>query len=143
MSIAERLDNHGKGAWIGLMILSFIVFWPVGLFMLCYMLWSGRMGCWTKSGVARRKDSGSGVSSGPGRWYSAAAAYKSSGNRAFDEYREATLRRLEEEKEEFVEYMEKLRQARDKEEFERFMADRQKNKDVETTASEVEDAKPA
>ena len=47
-----------------------------------------------------------------------------SGNAAFDEYRRETLRRLEEEQQEFVEYLERLRRARDKAEFDQFMADR-------------------
>ena len=47
-----------------------------------------------------------------------------SGNRAFDEYREETLRRLEDEQSEFREFMDRLRHARDKAEFDQFMADR-------------------
>ena len=47
-----------------------------------------------------------------------------SGNRAFDDYREATLKRLEEEEREFREFLAKLRQAKDKAEFDQFMAER-------------------
>jgi hypothetical protein len=54
----------------------------------------------------------------------------SSGNAAFDEYRAETLRRLEEEQKEFREYLERLRKARDKEEFDRFMADRKGRSEV-------------
>jgi hypothetical protein len=46
----------------------------------------------------------------------------SSGNRAFDEYRMETLRRLEEEQKEFREFLDRLRHAKDKEEFDLFMA---------------------
>ena len=46
----------------------------------------------------------------------------SSGNRAFDEYRMDTLRRLEEEQREFKDFLDRLRHARDKEEFDQFMA---------------------
>jgi len=46
----------------------------------------------------------------------------SSGNRAFDEYRMDTLRRLEEEQKEFREFLDRLRHAKDKEEFDLFMA---------------------
>jgi len=42
---------------------------------------------------------------------------------AFDEYREATLKRLEEEREEFAKFLERLRHAKDKEEFDKFMAE--------------------
>ena len=46
----------------------------------------------------------------------------SSGNRAFDEYRSDTLRRLEDEQKEFREFLDRLRHAKDKEEFDAFMA---------------------
>ena len=46
----------------------------------------------------------------------------SSGNRAFDEYRMETLRRLEEEQTEFRDFLDRLRHAKDKEEFDSFMA---------------------
>jgi len=37
------LDDKGKGAWIAVMVLSFIFVWPVGLALLAYMIWSKRM----------------------------------------------------------------------------------------------------
>ena len=48
---------------------------------------------------------------------------RSSGNRAFDEYRDETLRRLEEEEREFKDFLDRLRQAKDKAEFDQFMSD--------------------
>jgi hypothetical protein len=48
----------------------------------------------------------------------------SSGNRAFDEYRSETLRRLEDEQREFKEFLERLRFAKDRSEFDQFMAER-------------------
>ena len=68
------------------------------------------------------------------RWSGCAAAWSaaafrlrrfgppSSGNRAFDEYRTETLRRLEEEQVEFRNFLDRLRHAKDKEEFDQFMA---------------------
>jgi len=53
-----------------------------------------------------------------------------SGNAAFDEYRAETIKRLEDEQKEFVEYLEKLRQAKDKSEFDQFMADRRGRTDL-------------
>jgi hypothetical protein len=47
-----------------------------------------------------------------------------SGNRAFDDYRAETLRRLEEEQREFQEFLDRLRFAKDKSEFDAFMAER-------------------
>ena len=69
------------------------------------------------------------------RWYGAADRMRSagtwwqpslrqSGNRAFDEYRQETLRRLEEEQQEFQEFLTRLRMAKDKAEFDQFMAER-------------------
>ena len=48
----------------------------------------------------------------------------SSGNRAFDDYRQETLKRLEDEQREFKEFLERLRFAKDRGEFDQFMADR-------------------
>ena len=48
----------------------------------------------------------------------------SSGNHAFDEYRREMLRRLEQDHQEFNAFLERLRQAKDKAEFDQFMADR-------------------
>ena len=48
----------------------------------------------------------------------------SSGNHAFDEYRTETLRRLEEEQREFRDFLDRLRFAKDKAEFDQFMAER-------------------
>ena len=118
MSFAERVDEIGKPAWIGLLVLSFIVFWPLGVALLAYLMWSGRMGCWRGAGAGRWH---TGMHAAPGRWY---RMQHSSGNRAFDEYREETLRRLEEEQREFKEFLDRLRHAKDKAEFDQFMAER-------------------
>ena len=48
----------------------------------------------------------------------------SSGNHAFDEYRSETLKRLEDEQREFREFLDRLRFAKDKTEFDAFMAER-------------------
>ena len=132
MELTQRIDEYGKAGWITLMVLSFIIFWPVGLGILGYMLWSGRMGSWKNKSIG-----------GPGRWYNYGANDRGAmaskcggirkhrphrmtptGNAAFDEYREQTMQRLEDEQQEFQDFLERLRQARDKEEFDLFMADR-------------------
>ena len=48
----------------------------------------------------------------------------SSGNAAFDEYREETLRKLDEEQRAFHDYLDKLRSAKDRAEFDQFMNER-------------------
>jgi len=58
---------------------------------------------------------------GRGTWWQPQA---SSGNSAFDEYRQETLKRLEEEQQEFRDFLDRLRFAKDKTEFDQFMADR-------------------
>ena len=121
MEIAAKLDDYGKPAWIGVMVLGFIVFWPVGLAILAYLIWSGRMGCWGKRGPGRWHGAQNGNHT---RSWSRNGKHASSGNSAFDEYREETLRRLEEEQEEFFAFLERLRQAKDKAEFDQFMAER-------------------
>jgi hypothetical protein len=117
--IAAKIDDLGKAAWIGLMVLAFILFWPAGLALLAYLIWSGRMGCWKRNGFEEMRRA-RGRWYGPGSWRQS----DSSGNHAFDEYRTETLRRLEEEQKEFLEFLERLRQAKDKAEFDQFMADR-------------------
>ena len=121
MTIAERLDDIGKPAWIGLTVLSFVVWWPLGLVVLGYLVGSGRMACWTHGSARRWQRRMERMQAGGwrGGWYAT-----SSGNHAFDEYRSETLRRLEEEQREFRDFLDRLRHAKDKAEFDQFMADR-------------------
>jgi hypothetical protein len=118
MEIIRRVDEIGKPAWIGLLVLSFVIYWPLGAALLAFLIWSGRMGCCRSAGAGRwhghRRH---------GRWH---GGHWSSGNVAFDEYREETLRRLEEEQREFKEFLDRLRHAKDKAEFEQFMAERRR-----------------
>ncbi|PKQ02859.1 MAG: hypothetical protein CVT72_16255, partial [Alphaproteobacteria bacterium HGW-Alphaproteobacteria-11] len=50
--------------------------------------------------------------------------HRSSGNTAFDSYRDEALKRLEEEQKAFGEFMERLRRAKDQTEFDQFMSER-------------------
>src|SRR5216684_4500618 len=47
-AIAAKLDDFGKLAWIGLTVLGFVFFWPAGLALLAFLIWSGRMACWKR-----------------------------------------------------------------------------------------------
>ena len=124
MDIAAKLDDIGKPAWIALMILGFLAYWPLGLGILAYLVWSGRMRCWKHGGAGRWHNEGKErARETMGRWWGAGRGY-SSGNHAFDEYRQETLRRLEEEEREFKEFLDRLRHAKDKAEFDQFMAER-------------------
>jgi hypothetical protein len=124
MSIAARLDDIPKPAWIGLMVLGFILYWPIGLAILAYLLWSGRMSCWRQGGAGRWHEQRDRMHDAARRWWG--GERPSSGNRAFDEYREETLRRLEDEQREFRDFLDRLRHAKDKAEFDQFMADRRR-----------------
>jgi Protein of unknown function (DUF2852) len=119
MPIVAKLDELGKPAWIALMILGFFIWWPLGLATLAFIIGSGRMSCWRGSGMSRWH--GGAPRTGTGTWWHPP---RSSGNRAFDDYREETLRRLEEEQREFREFLDRLRFAKDKTEFDQFMAER-------------------
>ncbi|MCP4895941.1 MAG: DUF2852 domain-containing protein, partial [bacterium] len=57
------------------------------------------------------------------RWHTPHHESSSTGNAAFDEYRESTLKRLEEERREFAQFLERLRRAKDQDEFDRFMSE--------------------
>ncbi|PZX18520.1 uncharacterized protein DUF2852 [Palleronia aestuarii] len=104
------LDARGKPAWLALMVVGFILFWPVGLAVLGYMLWT-------------RKLTGDGPALGRGSFMSR----RSTGNAAFDAYRADTLHRLEEEQQAFESFLKRLREAKDKAEFDQFMADRDRS----------------
>jgi len=119
MAVAAKLDEWGMGAWIALLVLGFIIWWPLGLATLAYLIWSGRMGCWKRGEVSRWGASES-IREAANWWRQP----PSSGNRAFDEYRVETLRRLEEEQREFRAFLDRLRFAKDKTEFDQFMAER-------------------
>jgi hypothetical protein len=135
MPITAKLDEFGKPAWIALIVLGFWAFWPLGLAILAFTVWSGRMGCgfhgqdrWQHKmeRMQRKMDwmraKMGGGSGGGAPW----STYSSSGNRAFDEYRSETLRRLEDEQREFRGFLDRLRMAKDKAEFDQFMADRRR-----------------
>ena len=117
-SVAAKLDTWGKPAWIGVTVLGFMAWWPIGLAMLGFVIGSGRMGCWKRGGFHRWREGAERMRE------SAFGEPRSSGNAAFDEYRTDTLRRLEEEEREFRDFLERLRAAKDKAEFDQFMADR-------------------
>ncbi|MEO9615598.1 MAG: DUF2852 domain-containing protein [Nitratireductor sp.] len=119
-------------ATIALMVLGFIVFWPLGLAMLAYILWGDRL-----DGFKRD------VNEATDGFFASCRAHKGgrrsrharTGNVAFDDWRskeleriEAERRKLEEMREEFDDYLRELRRAKDQEEFDRFMADRERRR---------------
>lgn len=112
---------------IFLMVLGFIVFWPLGLAMLAYNIWGHKWGDF-KQDVKRQF-----AAQTTWREEKWSSPVKPTGNAAFDAYRDRELKRLEEERakldamrQDFDDYMENLRKARDQEEFDRFMSNRRK-----------------
>ena len=130
--MVDRIDDYGRAAWIGLMVVAFILFWPAGLALLAFLIWSGRMGCGGRMGwggehrrerferkMERMREKFNAWGGGP-----EGHGFAPSGNRAFDEYRAETLRRLEQEAQDFRGFLDQLRLAKDKAEFDQFMSER-------------------
>ena len=150
MPITARLDEFGKPAWIALIVLGFMIWWPLGLATLAFTIGSGRMGCGWHGGPGRWEDRWQhkmermqakmdwmksrmgGNPWGGNPWSGNPWRGPSSGNAAFDEYRNETLKRLEEEQREFREFLQRLRFAKDKTEFDQFMAERRDRPSSET-----------
>src|ERR1700756_5901785 len=125
----HMLDSPWHPGGIAVTVLGFIIWWPIGLALLFFTRGSRKMACWSNQdrwsnkmermqykmermrGRMERRGFPFGGFGPP-----------SSGNRAFDEYRMETLRRLEEEQKEVREFLDWLRPAKDKEEFDIFMA---------------------
>jgi len=122
--------GHPLRGWrLPVMILGFIIFWPIGLALLGFFFWRSSMSCntagWNAPWTAwkeRARETIRGAS---------APGYAPSGNIAFDEHRESVLKRLEEERRqldaqaaEFAAFVRSLRRAKDQEEFDRFMHSR-------------------
>jgi hypothetical protein len=134
-----RFGDCGRG-WkpfeLFAMIIGFMIFWPIGLAIVLFKVWQRAFGYegdvfafaqeraadlqarWREGGAPGRSGGGW---RGPG-------FMRSSGNVAFDDWRESELARLEEERRklaeaerEFAEHIDELRRARDRAEFESFM----------------------
>ena len=128
-----------RPAWtpltIGLMVLGFMVWWPLGLAMIAYIIWGERFQCEIDT-VQRNfknavRESGWGAH-GP---FTRSSHSQTTRNSAFNNYRAQEIDRLEKERKrldddvrEFEDYLGNLRQARDKEEFDRFMHERVKKR---------------
>ena len=147
-----------------LTILAFIWWWPLGLLLLGFLIARGRFGCWGRAMYA-----GDGPmmnwEHGRDRWERKMGRMQekmermrgrmdrvrsrsdwfgpaSSGNRAFDDYRSETLKRLEDEQREFKEFLERLRFAKDRGEFDQFMAERRQRPSEPDTQAEPGPTEP-
>ena len=128
---------------IALMVLGFVIFWPLGLAMLAYILWGEMFGGSPEKAQAWMSKSKAWCQSNNGR-HMHGNWRQSSGNAAFDDYRNEQLKRLDEERRrldeeihEFHEYMRTLRMARDREEFDRYMRERNGNRSTSSGSQTV------
>jgi len=145
--------GHGRALWhagpglIGLMVLGFLFCWPLGLVALALMIGSAKMMCGHHGGAGRWGEGNWGarwqerMMAKRARWEARMAEHmehhqqrSGTGNRAFDEYRAETLRRLEDEEKDFREFLNNLRFAKDKAEFDDFLTNRRRPAPPETDA---------
>jgi hypothetical protein len=115
---------------IAAMVIGFIVFFPVGLAILAWNIWSARADRQAMAGVPA-----GGLS---GMWHASETdrhLARHSGNSVFEDYKRETLARLEEERrrliaeqQAFGSFLDDLKRAKDREEFERFMQARETRK---------------
>ena len=131
-------------------ILGLVWWFPIGLVILSAFLVSRAIGCWHRPQFAGGIPSSGWGSTGsrwesrmpdrprnkrgcgPGNWRD----QPSSNNRAFDEYRAETLRRLEDEQREFKEFLERLRLAKDRMELDQFLNERRNKPRLEESQSQ-------
>jgi hypothetical protein len=91
-------------------IALFWLVWPLTLLILAALAWRAQSRHWLRHRQPAAEQDQS--------------TYRQSGNNAFDEYRTETLRRMDEERQKFSEFLEGLRKAKDREAFDRFMSER-------------------
>lgn len=142
-----------RPAWtpvtIAMMIIGFMIFWPLGLAMIAYIIWGDRLDAF-KSDVNAATDKASEMFN-QGRSFRncrSRSTHARTGNVAFDDWREAELKRLHEERmkldamrAEFDDYARELRRAKDQKEFDSFMAERAKHVDAEIDEPKAKSAK--
>ena len=156
----RRHRPRWRGLEVAAVVLGFIVFWPIGLGLLMWKLWRSKHGqpddivqaarnleekvmhSWPEKARrwgcgARRQDA---ANWGNTSW--GFSGMRSTGNAAFDEWRDGELARLEEERRkleaaerEFSDHIESLRRAKDREEFEAFMKVRNAGRGGDTPAA--------
>lgn len=120
---------------IAAMVIGFIVFAPIGLAILLWNIWTARRqrSEFAFAGMGQAANWAAAPWSQTNRDLS-----RHSGNAVFEDYKKATLERLEEERrklvaeqEAFASFLDDLKQAKDRTEFERFMQDRDVAREVQ------------
>jgi hypothetical protein len=125
---------HWRPFEVAAVIFGFFIFWPIGLALLLLKLWSRSFGyqgdlfAFAAEQSAKVKSAFGDASGEASQSWAGPSFMRSTGNVAFDEWREGELARLEEERRklaeaerEFAEHIAELRRARDRDEFDSFM----------------------
>jgi Protein of unknown function (DUF2852) len=128
----ERAPLFRSGWEIGAMVGGFVIFFPVGLAILGYLVWRKKMGDRGFEPAEMRGEFKRWKHDMKAQWRGQRRSFGGgSGNMAFDDYRTEVMRRLEQERRKlddeqraFNDFVLKLKRAKDQEEFDRFMADR-------------------
>lgn len=135
MYATEKQSQFQHKAWIrpawtpatiAMMVLGFMIFWPLGLAMIAYIIWGERLDGFKRDANQKTDEVFSAFKTNI-----SGSTMNRTGNVAFDDWREAELERLNEERkkldemrDDFDSHMRELRRARDEEEFNRFMDER-------------------
>jgi Protein of unknown function (DUF2852) len=142
MNTSSLIRPAWTPATVALTVAGFMVFWPVGLAMLAYVLFGERFDAFKRDANATVD----GVASAFRRGGSGFSRQSTTGNVAFDEWRDSEIERLNDERRkldemraEFEEELREFRRAKDKEDFDRFMAKRDASKP--TSRKSVPDTK--
>lgn len=106
------------GFAIPVTIVALNIFWPAGFALAVILAWRGGFAP-NMSGRTSKQEIEDTVKS-----LIPESSAKSSGNKSFDAYRTELLTRLETEQENFENFLGRLREAKDKSEFDQFMEDR-------------------
>ena len=106
-------NSVGLGNWspfnIFVMVIGFVLWWPIGLAAIAYIMSGGEM-----KDLKEMFKNFTTTKTNPA----------TTGNVAFDQYKEETIKRLEQEQKDFGTFMHNLAMAKDKAEFDQFMAER-------------------
>jgi Protein of unknown function (DUF2852) len=129
MNTSTMIRPAWTPATVALTVAGFMVFWPLGLAMLAYVLFGDRF-----EGFKREANA---TVDGMFRSCRKSSSYSATGNVAFDEWREKEIERLNEERRkldelraDFEEELRELRRAKDQEDFDRFMAKRNASRET-------------
>lgn len=116
-------------------VLAFVFFWPAGFVLAVILAWFGL----SRMPGSRRSWQAADLS-GPKAPQAPGAR---SGNSSFDAYRAEVLTRLEDEQKTFLRFLDRLRDAKDKSEFDSFMEDRARTNAARDAGAEAQRDPPA